>query len=82
MVGAVEGDAGLAPQQAQHFELLLEAGGARVEVLAERVVLGSDYPFDMGAPDCVHRVRELAIAEVEKTTILSGAAMQLLWPAR
>jgi aminocarboxymuconate-semialdehyde decarboxylase len=43
-----------------------------------RVLLGSDYPFDMGTLDCVRQVHALAIAEAGKATILGGAAMALL----
>ena len=45
---------------------------------ASRVLLGSDYPFDMGTLDCVRQVRALAIPERDKATILGGAAMALL----
>jgi aminocarboxymuconate-semialdehyde decarboxylase len=37
---------------------------------ASHVMLGSDYPFDMGAFDCVDVVRRLKVAEVDKATIL------------
>jgi aminocarboxymuconate-semialdehyde decarboxylase len=47
-----------------------------------RVVLGSDYPFDMGTLECVRQVRALSIPEADKATILSGAALALLGPAR
>jgi aminocarboxymuconate-semialdehyde decarboxylase len=42
------------------------------------VLLGSDYPFDMGTLDCVRQVRALAIPEGDKATILGEAAMALL----
>ncbi len=45
---------------------------------ASRVLLGSDYPFDMGTLDCVRQVRALAIPEGDKATILGEAAMALL----
>jgi aminocarboxymuconate-semialdehyde decarboxylase len=48
---------------------------------AARVVLGSDYPFDMGTLECVRQVRALSIAEDDRSTILSGAATRLLWRA-
>lgn len=41
---------------------------------AERVLLGSDYPFDMGTLDCARQVRSLAIAEADKQTILADQA--------
>lgn len=44
----------------------------------ERVVLGSDYPYDMGMTDCVAHVRELAISDRDKTSILHDRAVELL----
>ena len=46
-----------------------------------RVLLGSDYPFDMGTLDCVRQVRALAISEGDKATILGGAVTALLGEA-
>ncbi len=43
-----------------------------------RVVLGSDYPYDMGMMDCVAHVRSLDIAEQDKQTILHDGAAELL----
>jgi aminocarboxymuconate-semialdehyde decarboxylase len=45
---------------------------------AARVLLGSDYPFDMGTLDCVRQVQALAISDADKATILGGAAISLL----
>ena len=45
---------------------------------AERVLLGSDYPFDMGMPDGVLQVRSLSIAPVEQSSILGERAQTLL----
>ena len=45
---------------------------------AARVLLGSDYPYYMGTPDCVRQVRALSLAETDKATILVGAARALL----
>jgi aminocarboxymuconate-semialdehyde decarboxylase len=45
---------------------------------AARVMLGSDYPFDMGTPDGVSQVRGLSIAPAEQATILGAAALGLL----
>ncbi len=39
---------------------------------SERVMLGSDYPYDMAMLDCVSHVRGLKISDAEKTSILSG----------
>ena len=45
---------------------------------ASRVLLGSDYPFDMGTLECARQVRALAVPEADKATILGGAAMEML----
>jgi len=45
---------------------------------AERVMLGSDYPYDMGMIGCVAHVRGLKISDADKNSILSGLAEQLL----
>jgi hypothetical protein len=42
------------------------------------VLLGSDYPFDMGNLDCVARVRALSIPEDQRDLILGGYAHQIL----
>jgi len=48
------------------------------EAGADRVLLGSDYPFDMGNLDCVARVRALSIKPVARDLILGGYARSLL----
>jgi aminocarboxymuconate-semialdehyde decarboxylase len=45
---------------------------------ADRVLLGSDYPYDMGMMDCVKHVRSLKISDADKAAILSGRAQSLL----
>lgn len=45
---------------------------------ADRVLLGSDYPFDMGNIDCVSRVRALSIEPDAKALILGGYAHSIL----
>ena len=45
---------------------------------ASRVLLGSDYPFDMGTLEGVRQVQALSISEADKATILGGAALRLL----
>jgi len=45
---------------------------------ADRVLLGSDYPFDMGMPDGVLQVRGLSIPASDQTAILGGRARALL----
>ena len=54
------------------LEFLVSSAGA------SRVLLGSDYPYDMGTLDCVRQVRALSLAEADKATILGGAARALL----
>jgi aminocarboxymuconate-semialdehyde decarboxylase len=46
-----------------------------------RVLLGSDYPFDMGMPDGVLQVRGLSIPAAEQAAILGGRAQTLLGTA-
>jgi aminocarboxymuconate-semialdehyde decarboxylase len=43
-----------------------------------RVLMGSDYPYDMGTGECVRQVKDLWIVEAEKAAILNGNAMRLL----
>jgi aminocarboxymuconate-semialdehyde decarboxylase len=43
-----------------------------------RVVLGSDYPYDMGMMDCVAHVKSLAISDSDKQSILHDRAIELL----
>jgi aminocarboxymuconate-semialdehyde decarboxylase len=45
---------------------------------ASRVVLGSDYPFDMAMLDCVEHVRALDISETDRAIVLSQQAEKLL----
>ncbi len=45
---------------------------------ADHVLLGSDYPFDMGNLDCVARVEALAIPGADRDLILGGYADRLL----
>jgi aminocarboxymuconate-semialdehyde decarboxylase len=54
------------------LEFLVSSAGV------SRVLLGSDYPYDMGTLDCVRQVRALTLAEADKATILGGAARALL----
>jgi aminocarboxymuconate-semialdehyde decarboxylase len=51
---------------AQTLEAMIRLVGS------ERVMLGSDYPYDMAMLDCVSHVRGLKISDSEKTSILSG----------
>ncbi len=45
---------------------------------ADRVLLGSDYPFDMADPDPVGRVRELGLPAEAESAVLGGNAARLL----
>lgn len=45
---------------------------------ADRVMLGSDYPYDMGMMDCVDHVRSLKISDADKAIILGSRAEALL----
>ena len=54
------------------LEFLIATAGA------DRVFLGSDYPYDMGMMDCVRHVRALDIAAADRDTILGGHAAALL----
>ncbi|HXX51314.1 MAG TPA: amidohydrolase family protein [Xanthobacteraceae bacterium] len=53
------------------LEFLIAAVGA------ERVFLGSDYPYDMGIMDCVRHVRALDIAPADRDKILGGHAAMI-----
>jgi len=53
------------------LEFLIAAVGA------ERVFLGSDYPYDMGMMDCVRHVRALGIAPADRDKILGGHAAMI-----
>jgi aminocarboxymuconate-semialdehyde decarboxylase len=44
----------------------------------ERVLMGSDYPFDMGEFECVTRVEMLPIPRADRDAVLGGRANQLL----
>jgi len=59
-----------------HSEKTLEAMIGLVGV--DKVMLGSDYPYDMEMRDCVAHVRGLNISDADKTAILSGNFEKLL----
>jgi aminocarboxymuconate-semialdehyde decarboxylase len=54
------------------LEFLISSAGA------DRVFLGSDYPYDMGMLDCVRHVRSLDIPATDRDTILGKHAERLL----
>lgn len=45
---------------------------------ADHVLLGSDYPYDMGTLECARQVRALSVSDSDKATILSGRIKQLV----
>ena len=45
---------------------------------ASHVLLGSDYPFDMGTLECARQVKALKIAQADRDVILGGGAAALL----
>ncbi len=45
---------------------------------SDHVLLGSDYPYDMGMMDCVRHVRGLKISDADKASILGSRAETLL----
>jgi aminocarboxymuconate-semialdehyde decarboxylase len=49
---------------------------------AEHVLLGSDYPFDMGTTRPVEEVRELDLPPEQQALVLGGNAVRLLEPDR
>ena len=52
-------------------ELLVDVAGA------DRVMMGSDYPFDMGDPDPVGTVRATKLSDADKEKLLYGNAARL-----
>jgi aminocarboxymuconate-semialdehyde decarboxylase len=54
------------------LEFMIQQAGA------DHVVLGSDYPYDMGMMDCVKHVQSLSISNADKASILSTRAEILL----
>ena len=44
-----------------------------------RVLLGSDYPYDMGTFECVRQVKALSINDADKAKVLEGNAGWSLW---
>src|SRR5262249_48493305 len=46
------------------------------------VLLGSDYPYDMGTLECAREVKALSISAADRATILGGQALALFGGAR
>ncbi len=57
---------------APHLEFLISQSGSN------HILLGTDYPFDMGMMDPVRHVRGLKIGETQKDAILTGNPSRLL----
>jgi aminocarboxymuconate-semialdehyde decarboxylase len=57
-------------------EFLVQTAGA------DRVFLGSDYPYDMAMMDCVRHVRALDIPAADRDTILGGHAAKIFGKKR
>jgi aminocarboxymuconate-semialdehyde decarboxylase len=54
------------------LEFLVEEFGAA------HIMLGSDYPYDMGTFECARQVKALSVPELDKLAILNGLAQKLL----
>lgn len=52
--------------------------GLVAAVGADRIVLGSDYPFDMGVDDPVERVLAARLSAADTESILTGSVVELL----
>ena len=49
---------------------------------ASKVILGSDYPYDMGTFECARQVKALSCGELDKVTMLNGLVQKLLADVR
>ena len=65
-----------------HYDTIVHSQRALEFLLAtagsERVLMGSDYPFDMGEFDCATRVEALPIPQADRDAVLGGRANELL----
>jgi len=65
-----------------HYDTIVHSRRALEFLLAAvgpgRVLMGSDYPFDMGEFDCVTRVEALAIPQADRDAVLGARARELL----
>ncbi|MGZ8453354.1 MAG: amidohydrolase family protein, partial [Candidatus Binatia bacterium] len=50
----------------------------RNKVGAERLLLGTDFPYELGDWQCVDKVEGLPCSETDKQSILEGNARKLL----
>ncbi|HSQ11994.1 MAG TPA: amidohydrolase family protein, partial [Candidatus Deferrimicrobium sp.] len=53
-------------------------GFLRNKVGAERLLLGTDFPYELGDWRCVDKVERLPCSETDKQSILEGNARKLL----
>ncbi len=49
---------------------------------AERIFLGSDYPYDMGTLECARQVKALGISAGDRERILGGHAAEIIGKKR
>jgi aminocarboxymuconate-semialdehyde decarboxylase len=49
---------------------------------ASHVMLGSDYPYDMGTFECARQVKALSVSDADKATILNGQVQKLMAAAK
>jgi len=65
-----------------HYDTIVHSPGALEFLIdtvgADRVLLGSDYPFDMGNLDCVAQVEALTLSPDRRDRVLGLRAAQLL----
>lgn len=65
-----------------YYDTILHSGKTLEAMIGltgvSRVVLGSDYPYDMAMMDCVAHVHALSISDADKNRILNGNAEELL----
>ena len=45
---------------------------------AAKVILGSDYPYDMGTFECARQVKALSCSDLDKVKMLNGVVQTLL----
>jgi len=65
-----------------YYDTILHAAPQLESLVAwagpSHVLLGSDYPFDMGTLECVRQVRALGVSAADRDTILGGQAAAML----
>jgi aminocarboxymuconate-semialdehyde decarboxylase len=65
-----------------HYDTIVHSPRALEFLIAavgpDRVLMGSDYPFDMGEFGCVTRVEKLAVSSTSRDAVLGGRASELL----